>query len=336
MNLKSLSQAILYFLILIIVLWGKDFFLDIEPYNFLPSAEYSFSGYTYISNFIFTKIREMGLQGYIIIMLATTINAFYLSRIIMRFNTNTPKSYLSVIVFLCLISIFTATKFNIVNQIIILFILSSCEKQIFIQLNYNTIKYAFLSAFHIGAAAIFAPIYYIFFIVLIITHLIASTLSIREISASLLGILTPLFFFSYFQWLIDEEFLMLTNSILNFYKESFTRISFYLQDYSIFDYLYALLLLFCSIVGILTFKKYNNENSTKFEYTYYLFLINMIVGLLLLFIYFSAAISLYPVITIGLASIISMFIVQTNRIYFKLSLVVIFFIFSICLISINT
>ncbi|MFI3268242.1 MAG: hypothetical protein R3Y51_05945 [Rikenellaceae bacterium] len=335
MNLKSLSQAILYFLILIIVFWSKDFFLDAEPYYFIPTTETSFSGYSAISRYIFITIEGMGLFGYLITMFATMINALYMSRIIVRFNTNMPKSFISMIVFLCLVSISFVTKFNFVNHIIIFLLLSSCEKQIFVQLNHRSIKYSFFSAFCLGMAALLAPVYYLFLIVLIVTHLIASSVTFREVSASFLGMLTPFLLFSYFQWLNGNDFLMLYNSTLEFFSESFLEISINLQDYDLYHYIYAFLMLICSVVGIITFIKYNNDNSTKFEYTYYLFLVNIGLGLLLSILFFSAIPVLFPVFVVGFASIISALIVQTERIFFKLSLIIIFVAFSALLNFIN-
>lgn len=329
MTLKSLSQSVLYFLILIIVFWSKELFFEAQQYDMLLSVENSFSGYSFIANYIFDKVNSFGVVGDVFTMMLTMINAFFISRILLRFTTNTPKSFVSILIYLCLISTSFLIRDNVVNQIIAFFMLSSCERQLFVQKNYSPVNYSFLAALNIGMAAVLAPVYYCFFLAMIFTLWISGVLRFKEASAAAVGLVAPLVLVSYVQWVFDGQFFMLIDSVRLFYSEAFLRISLNIYNYDVVDYVFGSILFLLSVIGIATFIKYNISNNTKFEYTYYQFLVTNIIALFLLLFFFSSAVSIAPVFFIGMTSVISTLVVQTKKKFFRTVVVMIVILFSL-------
>lgn len=314
MALKSLPRTVLYFIILLTILWGRELFFNFTQYDSsILSTKHIFSGYSSVSYQILDFFHKFNLWSLPLLILVILINALFITKILLKYLSYLKYTFIPVIIYGSLVSIMIIDKENHVNQIITFALLYFFEKQVFTKRNYNYTSNTFLAGVYLGIAALLAPIYYSFWIVIITSQIISLRVSFKTITSSLFGLITPLFLYSYTTWVTGGEFLELPNSVIAFYQESFLRVSFNIHSFNVYDYFSMAIISILCIIGVKVFIQYTISNNTKFDYLYYLILIMLLTTLIISILFYSSLTTLIPLIGICATIIISTLIIQTTQ-----------------------
>lgn len=330
MTAQRLSKTFLYFFILVLVFWSRELFFGVVNITSNDNI-----GFTHIGNLINNAELSHYILRSILIIFMIAVNGFFITRISIRFFHFINKFYTPAILYLAIVSSCESLYTNLTAQIVTYFILYSIERQQLLLFDYKSIHNSYYSGFFIGLAALLFPIASFLYLTVFIAIIVYNSLKIKASCVSLIGLSTPIFLYSYFNWVAGGEFTGTWKEMLSIIDVTFMRMSINFYDYNFREYLYSLFVFAQAITGIILHVIWTIKTNSKQSYTYYQFIwisgVILIIGIL----FFISISSLLPIIFIPITLIFSVLIIHIKNTYIKASLITANILFPIALIYAN-
>lgn len=260
-----------------------------------------------------------------------TVNAFFLTRITVRFLSFSDKNYTSSLIYLILCAVTSSLTGGFAVQSIVFLTLVSVETIFMFNKRDDIVRQMFLSAAYTGIASIlFVPSAVVF--AAMITHLlIYRTINLKGLLAGFTGLALPLFLYCYVTWVAGGAFTAPLDNIRNIFDDIFLRRSLNIFELTVPQYIFIALVTGISVYGFIRMAMSVNRANTLTVRSYVYFVCLLIVLSLALALAYNTHDTLLPMMAVPLSVVISMLFRQAPNLYVKNAIALVFLVLALIL-----
>lgn len=304
----TLSQTILYFILLLTVFWSKELFFganiaDVAGDEGLMPLAFEVIGWL-------DSIASVPVALSIGLLF---VNSFFLTRIVVRNIVFLDKTYLPSLLFLIICSVDATIQMHYISQIVVFLLLCTIENIFKVYKRRNAVRQYFMGAFFVGIAALLFLPASLFFLSLFVNLILFHRFVWREWLVSLLGFLTPLFFYSYIYWCIDGNFWVLASEIPAVFDGMFLKRSLDITKIDIQGLIFIVLTIGLVGYAYVQFLMVRNRIRSRMARSYAYFLWFLLFCLVILICCFNTFDTLFPIMAIPLSVMISILFKQAEN-----------------------
>jgi len=289
-----------------------------------PANEVSLTGCTPLMVSMASFIGSVPWLATALSLSLVTVNAFFLTRITVRFLSFADKNYTSSLIYLILCAVTSSLTGGFAVQGIVFLTLVSIETIFMYNKRDDIVRQMFLSSAYIGIAAIlFMPSAVVF--AAMITHMaIYRTINIKGLLAAIIGLSLPLFLYCYVMWVAGGEFTAPLESMRTLFDDIFLRRSLNIFDMTVQQYIFIALVIGISIYGFIRMALSVNHANTLTVRSYVYFVCLLTVLSITLALAYNTHDILLPMMAVPLSVIISMLFRQAPNLYVKNAIALVF------------
>lgn len=297
----------------------------------MPRQTVTLTGYTPLMVSIVTFVDTIPWLAMGLSLLLITINAFFLTRITVRFLSFSDKNYTASLIYLILCTVTSSLTGGFVVQSIVFLTLVSIETIFMFNKRDDIVRQMFLSSAYIGITSIlFIPSAVVF--AAMITHLIIyRTINLKGLLAALTGLALPLFLYCYVTWVAGGAFTAPLECIRTIFDEIFLRRSLNIFEMTVLQYIFIALVVGISIYGFIRMAMSVNHANTLTVRSYVYFVCLLAVLALTLALAYNTLDTPLPMIAVPLSVIISMLFRQAPNLYVKNAIALAFLVLALML-----
>lgn len=303
-----LQTVVLFFALMSVFLFGG---------TIMPREAVSLAGYTRLMTSIVSFAEAVPWLVTGLSLALVTINAFFLTRITVRFLSFSDKNYTSSLIYLILCAVTSSLTGGFAVQGIVFLTLVSIETIFMFNKRDDIVRQMFLSSAYIGIASIlFVPSAVVF--VAMITHLVIyRTINIKGLLAALTGLSLPLFLYCYVTWVAGGVFTAPLEEARYIFDEIFMRRSLNIFELTVPQYIFIALIAGISVYGFIRMAMSVNHANTLTVRSYVYFVCLLVVLSLALALAYNTHDTLLTMMAVPLSVIISMLFRQAPNLYVK-------------------
>lgn len=218
---QSLFNTILYFVLLFILIWSRELFFDVPLSNITIPDYNGYNGVMPLVQLIQGTLKHISIYVLMSLYLGLLFyNSFFITRIVIRKVLFVNRRYVPAIIYLVYCSC-KEQSVDILSQVVVLFILMSLEGFLSVDKNKSSVDIIFRSSFYLGMASLLYMPVIIFLPALLIAPLILNYFSFKKFVVILAGFFVPIFLYSYVSWLIDGNFAIYMQNVIQISKDIF-------------------------------------------------------------------------------------------------------------------
>lgn len=316
----TLFQTVIYFCVLLAIFFARNNYLQID----YDSLQISRFGITELGCSLIDWVESVPNMGAVVSLFLLSINAFFLTRIVVRFVVFLSRNYLPALIFLLFCSLDGSTNNQYFGQLVLFLLLVATEMAFLVYKRANSVGNLFSSALYIGLASLlFLPA--VFMLPVLCVYMISfRKFTPRNLVVILAGVVAPIFFYCYVSWCCGANFLEPLQYNKQLFYDSFMRKSLNIYLFSISDWVFIsitlLLVLFSLVLYVYSILYINPMTVLMFAF----FMWMLLFGIAVMVFFYNCTGAFMPLVFAPLSVIIAIMFKQVTSIRMRNYLVVIF------------